>query len=98
MEGGMETGRDGETAVERERQREGKRQKGSWEWGLGFGVAAAFGWMLVGGADFAVPYLAVLPTCSVCVCVCACVCVSVCLHNFVGLLRFPLTYFLLLVI
>ena len=74
----METGRDGETAVERERQREGKRQKGSWEWVLGFGVAAAFGWMLVGGADFAVPYLAVLPMCSVCVCVCACVCVCVC--------------------
>ena len=29
---------------------------------------AAFGLMLVGGADFAVPYLAVLPTCSVCGC------------------------------
>ena len=55
MEGGMETGRDGETAVERERQREGKRQKGSWEWVLGFGVAAAFGWMLVGRADFGGP-------------------------------------------
>ena len=68
MEGGMETGKDGETAVERERQREGKRQKGSWEWVLVFGVVAAFGRMLVGGADFAVPYLAVLPTCSVCVC------------------------------
>ena len=40
-------------------------------------VVAAFGRMLVGGADFAVPYLAVLPTCSVCVCVC------------VGVLRFP---------
>ena len=52
MEGGMETGRDGETAVERERQRVGKRQRGSWKWGLGFGVVAAFGRMLVGGADF----------------------------------------------
>ena len=78
MKGGMETGRDGETAVERERHREGKRQKGSWEWVLGFGVAAAFGWMLVGGSDFTVPYLAVLPTCSVCVCVCVCVRVCVC--------------------
>ena len=61
----METGRDGETAVERERQREGKRQKGSWEWVLGFGGVAAFGRMLVSGADIAVPYLAVLPTCRV---------------------------------
>ena len=41
--------------------------------------------MLVSGADFAGPYLAVLPTCSVCVCVRVCVC----LHNSVGLLRFP---------
>ena len=69
MKGGMETGRDGETAVERERQREGKRQKGSWEWVLGFSVVAAFGRMLVGGADFRVPNLAVLPTCGACVCV-----------------------------
>ena len=95
MEAGMETGWDGETVVERERQREVTRQKGSWEWVLGFGVVAAFGRMLVGGADFAGPYLAVLPTCSVCVsvcvcvCVCACMCVRVCLHNSVGLLRFP---------
>ena len=74
----METGRDGETAVERERHREGTRQKGSLERVLGFGVVAAFGRMLVDGADFAVPYLAVLPTCSVCVCVCVCVCVYVC--------------------
>ena len=38
--------------------------------------------MLVGGADFAGPNLAVLPMFSMRVCVC------VCLHNSVGLLRF----------
>ena len=68
MEGRVERGRDGETAVERERWR-GKDRRVHVKWVFVFGVMAAFGRMLVGGADFRVPNLAVLPTCGACVCV-----------------------------
>ena len=90
VEGGIERGRDGETAVERRDRERGKDGRVRVKWVFIFGVVAAFGRIFVGGADFGGPNLAVLPTCGVCVYVCVYVCararVCVCVRACVCLL------------
>ena len=49
LEGGIERGRDGETAVEWERQREGERQKGSCK----VGFLYLMSWLLSAGCSLA---------------------------------------------
>ena len=55
MDGGMERGRDGETAVERRDRERGKDRRVRVKWVFVCGVVAALGRMLVCGADFGGP-------------------------------------------